>query len=537
MFDNPHLVPAVCKDGSTLRVRLSVSPLRLEGRDLLVGTASPAGPELVVSAEASLSAAFYQTIVERAPILISVATGGQFERWVSPATRRLLGAQPGESLAGALARLAHPDDFQETYRKVSEPGSLAEPHEMRLRGLDGAWHVVSIIAADLRDDPAVNGVVFYGIDATRARIAEERERARTARLFALLGSLAAGVLAVDEERRIVLANPALVEMLGLGVPPGMLDGATLAALPPAGVDPSGWAALHRVTAGGTGVRELTLPMGQVVEIVSTDITVNGGSLGKLWVLHDVTASVAARRVLEEHNRQLAALSALKSEFIAIVSHELRTPLTSISSFTEMLGGPGELTSPDAPEAVAAIARNTDRMLILVQDLRLLSQLETGDQAVASGAVDMADLAREVGDGIDTGGRVIVVRSDITDGPLLDGDEQLLRQLVHAVTGTVAACAAGDEMRLRAAADETGWTLCATAPSGEFVTDEQLLATPLPVLDDASRQRSAALSVLLARAIAQSHGGSMITEVHPGSTATITVRLPLTGPRGLTSAPD
>jgi signal transduction histidine kinase len=313
----------------------------------------------------------------------------------------------------AVVAAVHPADRQQFLVAMADPDRLREPVEVRVRGRDGRWHAMSFLAADLRGDPGVDGVVYYGLDVSRARAAEQRER----------------------------------------------------------------------------------------------------------------------QTLEEHNQRLAALSALKSEFISIVSHELRTPLTSISSFTEMLGGPGELTSPDASDGLAAIARNTDRMLTLVQDLRLLSQLETGDHAVATGMVDMADVTREVGGETEAGGRLVAVRHEVTEGPLLDGDERLLRQLVHTIVGTVAACAAGDELTLRAHADATGWTVCATAPSTEFVTDDQLLAIPLPVLDDASRQRSAALSVLLARAIAQSHGGTLVTEVSPADTATITVRLPFGGPRG------
>jgi hypothetical protein len=93
------------------------------------------------------------------------------------------------------------------------------------------------------------------------------------------------------------------------------------------------------------------------------------------------------------------------------------------------------------------------------------------------------------------------------------------------------------MTLTAEADEGGWTVSASAIGGDFITDEQLLATPLPVLDDASRQRSAALSVLLARAIAQSHGGTLHTEVSAGETARIAVRLPFRGRRGLANAPQ
>jgi signal transduction histidine kinase len=395
----------------------------------------------------------------------------------------------------------------------------------------------------------------------------------SARLLALLDSLAAGVLVEDDDGRIELANPALVAIFQLGVRPAALVGARLADPPPTGADRAGWAALARVVADAAregptvdaaaerpaadavperpidaapehpaadaearpGQHESAAPGGRVVEAVCTGMA-GAGSTGRLVVIHDVTASVAGRRALEEHNRRLAALSALKSEFIAIVSHELRTPLTTISAFTEMLTGHDDLAAADAPDAIAAIARNTDRMLILVQDLRLLSQLETGAHAVASGAVDLPELAREVGDGVDVGGRVVAVQLDLAEGPRLDGDERLLRQLMHAVVGTVASCTADDSLSLLAAADDTGWTVRATARTGQFVTDEQLLATPLPVLDDASRQRSAALSVLLARAIATSHGGTLRTEVLPGRTATITVRLPFDAAGGPATAP-
>jgi PAS domain S-box-containing protein len=539
---NTFEMPALRRDGTEVLVHLSVSPLRLSGRELLVGSIRPAGPEPIVSAELNLSAEFFRAIVERAPIVISVGTGGG-GGWVSPTTERVFGARPGTSLRDLVGTLVHPADRARAYERLANPDRLDEPVEIRLLTRDGGYRAVSFVAADLRDHPAVDGIVYYGVDVTRAHSAEDRERGESARLLALLDSLAVGVLVTDGEDRIMLANPALVDMFLLGAPPDALIGARLADPPPDGVHPGGWAALTRVTAvaasadGGPGSREINLRQGGVVEAATTGITVDGGPVGRLWVIHDVTASVAGRRVLEEHNRRLSALSSLKSEFIAIVSHELRTPLTSISAFIEMLSGPGELASPDAPEALTAIARNTDRMLVLVQDLRLLSQLETGEQAVATGAVDIADLTRAIGDGIDMDGRKIAVRRDVPDGPLLNGDEQLLRQLFHTVIGTVAACAAGDELILKAAVDEGGWTVRATAASGEFVTDEQLLATPLPVLDDASRQRSAALSVLLARAIAQSHGGTLLAEVGVGETAMITVRLPFRGRRGLADAPQ
>jgi len=526
-------MPAVRKDGTEIRVHLTVSALRLHDQEVVVGALREAHREAVVPAELSLSAGFHRAIVEGAPVLVAVARD-EPGRWVSPAVERLLG--PGTNLrpARSLEDLVHPADRATAAAAVAGGGSIADPVEIRVRGADGQWHAVSFVAADLRENPAVAGTVYYGTDVTRARAAELRVRAEAARLLTLVNSLSVGVLVQDGEHRILLANPALVEMFELGVEPARLAGGAFGDPPPAGVAPTGWAALGQVSHDGdNGGAEVVLHDGRVVERTYTPISVDGTDLGHLWVLRDVTVAADTRRALQEHNERLAALSALKSEFIAIVSHELRTPLTSISAFTEMLGGPGELTSPDAPAAVAAIARNTDRMLVLVQDLILLSQLETGDQSVATGAVDLADLAREVGDAIDVGAKVIAVRQDVGEGPLLEADEQLLRQLVHTVVGTVAAITPGDEVALRAYADATHWTLVATAPTDEFITSEQLLAAPLAVLDDGSRQRSAALSILLARAIAHRHGGSLVTEVQQAATATITVRLPLNSRRRTT----
>jgi PAS domain S-box-containing protein len=530
VLDNTFAMPAVRKDGTEIRVHLTVSPMRLHDRDVLVGALRAADPEPVVPAELRLSADFHRALVEGAPLLVVVARD-EMATWASPAVERLLHDGTDDLTADALERLVHPGDRALAEAAVRDGGSIPDPVEIRVRGADGQWHAVAFVAADLRDQPAVAGTVYYGTDVTRARAAELRERVEAARLLTLVDSLATGVLVEGEEHDVLLANPALVEMFDLGVDPAVLAGARLAGPSPDGAVPAGWAALTKISEyTEPGSMEIPFDDGRVIERTRTPIRVDGAALGHLWVLRDVTAAAAARRALEEHNERLAALSSLKSEFISIVSHELRTPLTSISAFTEMLGGPGELTSPDAPAAVAAIARNTDRMLVLVQDLILLSSLETSDQSVATGAVDLADLAREVGDAIDAGGRVVAVRQDVRDGPLLDGDEQLLRQLVHTVVGTVAACAAGDEVTLTAGADGTHWTVAATAPTGEFISSEQLLAAPLAVLDDGSRQRSAALSILLARAIAHGHGGSLQIEVQPAATATITVRLPLTGSR-------
>ena len=67
-----------------------------------------------------------------------------------------------------------------------------------------------------------------------------------------------------------------------------------------------------------------------------------------------------------------------AELVATVSHELRTPMTSIAGFVELLqeGVAGPLSQPQR-DFVEAIARNSDRLTALANDLLTLSALEPG----------------------------------------------------------------------------------------------------------------------------------------------------------------
>ena len=70
--------------------------------------------------------------------------------------------------------------------------------------------------------------------------------------------------------------------------------------------------------------------------------------------------------------ELDNLMRIKRDFAANVSHELRTPLTSIKGYAEtLLDDAGDDDKPH----IETILRNTDRLIRLVDDIRILSELE------------------------------------------------------------------------------------------------------------------------------------------------------------------
>jgi two-component system phosphate regulon sensor histidine kinase PhoR len=75
-------------------------------------------------------------------------------------------------------------------------------------------------------------------------------------------------------------------------------------------------------------------------------------------LHDIT--------------DITSIERLKKDLVANVSHELQTPLTAIKGYAETLES--EVQEPSR-DYVRIILRNTDRLIAIVRDLLLLSELE------------------------------------------------------------------------------------------------------------------------------------------------------------------
>lgn len=534
LLKNAFDLPAICHDGREIRIELTLSPA---GTDRIRGVLREITEPLPIPGELFLAAEFHRTLVESAPGLIAVLDAAGDVRWSSPACAELTSAPTGG----------------EALRRAAASGSV----EVRLSTETDTTRSLALVARDLLTDPAVHGIVCYGTDITRARDAERRHRVEAARLTALIEALNVGVLLQDEQQRVVLANSTFVELFALGLAPERLRGAATRggsafAQWYADQDAAERRVAETVSHGRPAVgEEVVLGNGRVMQRDYQPITLDGTTLGHLWVFRDVTAQAEIRRGLEARNRILTELSSLKTEFVRVASHELRTPLTSIATFAAMLddgsGAPSGLDSDDRDTAIAAIRRNADRMLVLVADLLLLAKLESGEITLRDEAVDVPALiasAREHavhGPDPGSGGGLITfahhpavpVDLRVGDGRSVRGDPTLLEQLVDTAVGLVVAAADPDgtvtvtatsRETVIADGDRTGWTIGVSTATAEPASAERLLSTRLPHPDTFGELRTGALALMLAREIAARHGGELITAAGEHG-VTVTVRLP------------
>ena len=106
-----------------------------------------------------------------------------------------------------------------------------------------------------------------------------------------------------------------------------------------------------------------------------------------------------RLLVVRDNTRIFQLEQMTKDFVANVSHELRTPLTVISGYVETLQDSLTLAPepppPMLPRALGQMQSQSRRMSNIIEDLLILSKLETADSQMDLSPVDIKNLLSTV----------------------------------------------------------------------------------------------------------------------------------------------
>lgn len=102
---------------------------------------------------------------------------------------------------------------------------------------------------------------------------------------------------------------------------------------------------------------------------------------------------AMSRQLKIRNQELIEMDAFKDEFLATTSHELRTPLQGIAGLAKVLQeDAGEQFSEDQKSKISLIAKTTQRLSVLVNDILDFSAIKHGKLKLNPSPIDLKSLA-------------------------------------------------------------------------------------------------------------------------------------------------
>jgi two-component system phosphate regulon sensor histidine kinase PhoR len=218
----------------------------------------------------------------------------------------------------------------------------------------------------------------------------------------------------------------------------------------------------------------------------------------------------------------AALVRTQNDFVSSVSHELRTPLTSIRLLIESLRD-GRLDDADRPQVLSLLARETDRLEVLVSRVLELSRLQSS-YIYARDALDLAALVDEAIAAFDalTLSRPTPVTCQIQPGVSVIGDRStLVRALVNLLTN--AWKYTGDDKRIEIAAVENRrWVEITVRDNGVGIdsTEQHAIFEQFQRgrAADASGASGVGLGLSFVAAIVRGHRGKLDFESRPGDTA-------------------
>jgi PAS domain S-box-containing protein len=160
----------------------------------------------------------FRLLIENALDLVIVLKPEGTIHYIGPSVERLLGYKPEELLGRSIYELISPDQVslgKEALQYASGREGITEHIEIQVRHKDGSWRLHEASSYNLLDNPAVGGIVINSRDITERKRAEiELERSEQQKK-SILESVSELVNYQDRELRILWANQAACDSVGL----------------------------------------------------------------------------------------------------------------------------------------------------------------------------------------------------------------------------------------------------------------------------------------------------------------------------------
>ena len=401
---------------------------------------------------------------------------------------------------------------------------------------------IAVLSALLLD---ISGRLRRIEDRVRERTAalsaevDERRRAQLAladseqRFRAIFDAVNIGVTLVDNDGRIVMANPAFRAMTGYTE--DQLRERPLAdiRLPDVATDDGTAAAL----AGDSARRQRYLTQdGRVLQVAASVHVLRdaaGNPSGTVGALQDLTDMLRLREAEREGEHAQAANRA-KTEFLSRLSHELRTPLNAIIGFAQMLSATDEgQADPHAQQrALAQIRQAGWHLLDMINDVLDLSRIEAGELRLAPEALSLTEAAHEAFAMVEP----IALQAGVSlrsrlheDATLIQADRVRLRQVLLNLLGNgVKYNRRGGFVELRSSPDAPGMLLIEVEDNGIGMSDLQQAELFVPFNRLGRDERVAAgtgIGLVICLRLVEAMGGEMRVVSREGEGSTFSLRLP------------
>lgn len=199
------------------------------------------------------------------------------------------------------------------------------------------------------------------------------------KLQSILDKTDDGLLVVDNESKIRMANPAASRILGTGN--RNINGMTIIECT-LSIDLAEMVErVFRTKQPASLEVQLLNPPQVYLNVYTAAIELPEGITGAIVVMHDITES--------------KVMDSIRRDFVANVSHELRTPLASIRAMAETISLRGRKNPAMTEEFASKIINEADRLVAISDDLLDLSKIEAGRRSTGAEIFPLTEIVESV----------------------------------------------------------------------------------------------------------------------------------------------
>ena len=224
----------------------------------------------------------------------------------------------------------------------------------------------------------LNSLEFRARVSSMLRIKEQHDRLERANalIHAQLEASLEGIIAVDEQGRLVAYNQKMCEICDIKAittttKPQELQLLQTASFPPTitQILEATYDEPEQVNHGELVINELTY------EYFSSSVTSpNGRFWGFVWRFRDITDRKNYEINLQKSKEVAESALRVKSDFLAMMSHEIRTPINGVLGMTELLATTS--LDPEQNKFVQSIQTSGEILLTVINDILDFSKLES-----------------------------------------------------------------------------------------------------------------------------------------------------------------
>ena len=334
------------------------------------------------------SEARYGSMIANISDVIGIMGADGLMKYKSANIEKYFGWLPEERIGASGFSTIHPDDIEQVqrvfYSLLGEDNSV-KTLEFRYECKDGSYKPIELTAANLLNDPIINGVLLNYRDITH-RKAIERERLKaetTIRTLSLaINQSPVTVFITDLAGNIESVNPRFTEVTGysreevIGQNPRIFK---------AGDRPDfDYKELWNTILSGRnwyGTFHNRKKNGELYweSSVISPVKDNIGTITHfLAVKEDITSRLKSEQEIKLQNNELVRLNAEKDKFFSIIAHDLRGPLGGFMGLTEMMADESiEFTETEKKEMTLELSRSARNTFNLLENLLEWSQMDRG----------------------------------------------------------------------------------------------------------------------------------------------------------------